>query len=83
MDGLVIALIILGTLLILAFAVWLYLVDKKMPKAMVLMCDSLLIILSVSVLLVGLQLRNRTLEENRSLMEQEALEQMENEAIYD
>ena len=83
MDGLLVTLVILGVILIIAFVAWIYLVDKRFSKTMILICDSLLIILSVAVLVVGLQLRNRTLEEERDFKEQEVLEQIENGNIYD
>lgn len=83
MDVMAVIFIILGCILFMAFVAWFYLVDQKVSKSVVLMCDTLLIVLSVSVLLLGLELRNRTLEETRSLMEQEVLEQMENETRYD
>lgn len=82
MDGLLITLVILGVILIIAFVAWIYLVDKKFSKAMILLCDSLLIILSVAVLVVGLQLRDRTLKEERNFKEKEISEQIENENIY-
>lgn len=43
------------------------------------MCDSLLIMVSVLVLIIGLQLRNQHLDKNRAVREQELLQEVTNE----
>ncbi len=69
--------LILGILLFLLFLFWFYLVTKKFSKTTILLCDSLLIMLSVLVLIIGLQLRNQHLDQNRILREQELLQEIE------
>lgn len=82
MNGLMIALVILGVLLIGAFSAWLYLVNQRTAtKAEVLLCDSLLIMLSAAVLMVGLQFRSQKLEEERNNRKMEQLEQIESEGM--
>lgn len=78
MDGLIIVLIVLGVILLLAFAAWFCLTERGSSKETVLMCDTLLIVLSIALLVAGLQLRNRTMEEKRELQMQEMSEQIEN-----
>lgn len=82
MDGLSLTLVILGVILILAFVAWFSMTERRQSKATVLMCDTVLIILSVAVLITGLKLRNRTLEEEQNLRKQEMSEQIEEFGIF-
>lgn len=71
--------VIMGILLFFLFLFWFYLVTKKISKTTVLLCDSLLIMVSVLVLIIGLQLRNQHLDKNRAVREQELLQEVTNE----
>ena len=83
MDILMLIWIILSVILIVVFVVWFFMTDWRCSKIKVLISDSLLILLSIAVLLIGLQVRSDVLEKNRTIRKQEILEQIEEESILD
>lgn len=73
--------IVFGSLLFVFFLLWFYLINKKFSKTEVLLWDSFLIMISVVVLIMGLQLRNRHLAENRAILERELLQEGNSEDV--
>ena len=62
-----------GIILFLLYLLWLVLVTQKMPRVLVVVCDTVLVLMSLAIIFVGLCIRDAEITENRKMTEEQIL----------
>lgn len=62
-----------GIILFLLYLLWLVLVTQKMPRVLVVVCDTVLVLMSLAIIFVGLCIRDAEITENRKMAEEQIL----------